>query len=103
MHEITSAFEHEVGYDLIYQSIPGNGHCLYNAVAIYCELDQHILRNRVASGIRTNLDEYQGLINVLEGDNGRSVNQYLADIEIGKEWADNLEIAVLMKILDRPI
>jgi OTU-like cysteine protease len=103
VHETTFTFEYEFGYDLIYQSIPGDGHCLYNAVALCCALDEQTLRNRVAGHIRTNLDEYQSLINGLEGDNGRSVNEYLIDIEAGKEWADNLEIAVLMKILDRPI
>jgi hypothetical protein len=103
VHEIIYAFGNEAGYDLIYQSISGDGNCLYNAVALYCELDQQTLRNIVAGHIRNNLGEYQDLINVLEGYNGRNVNEYLIDIEDGKEWADNLEIAVLMKILDRPI
>ncbi len=103
VHEITSAFEHEAGYDLIYQSVPGDGHCLYNAVALYCGLDQKTLRNIVASHIRHNFNEYQNLINGLEGSNGRKIDEYLKAIEIKEKWADNLEIEVLMKILNRPI
>ena len=103
VHKITSTFNHEAVYDLIYQSILGDGDCLYKAVALYCGKDQQTLRNLVASHIRHNLDEYKDLINGLECYNGRSIEEYLKAIEIGKEWADNLEIAVLMKILDRPI
>ena len=101
--EITSAFKHQAGDDFIHQSIHGDGHCLYNAVALYCGEDQQTLRHIVAAHIRTNLDEYQDLIESLEVCNGRTVEEYLRDIEAGKEWADNLEIAVLMKILSRPI
>jgi hypothetical protein len=89
--------------DLIYQPINKDGHCLYNAVGIYCGQDQQILRNIVAEQIRCNLNEYQLVIDSLESSRGRSVEQYLKDIETGAEWADDLEISVLMKVLDRPI
>ena len=92
-----------ISNDLIYQPIPGDGHCLYNAVGLYCGQDQQTLRNIVAANIRNNLNEYQGFTNGLENLNGRTINDYLRDVESGKEWAANMEIAVLMKILDRPI
>src|SRR5690606_4148876 len=33
----------------------------------------------------------------------RTVEQYLEDVRAGKEWGDNLEIAVLMQVFNRPI
>ena len=89
--------------DLIYQPIPGDDHCLYNAVGLYCGQDQQTLRNIVSGRIRFNFSEYQDLISSLEGSNGRTIDEYLRDVETGKEWVDNIEIAILMKILDRPI
>lgn len=35
--------------------------------------------------------------------NNKSINEYILAIHSGEEWADNLEIATLMLIYNRPI
>lgn len=39
---------HFINYDMLHQSVPGNGHCLYYAVALYTQLGPQVLRNTVA-------------------------------------------------------
>lgn len=87
-----------------YQRIPKDGHCLYHAVGLYLGEDQQTLRNRVADYISTHQDEFRELIGAMEeGPQERTLEDYVKDIRVGVEWADNLEIAVLMRIFKRPV
>lgn len=86
---------------LEYQEIPGDGHCLFHAVGLYVGQGQASLRNVVAAHIEHNLDEFRGIIEATNP--GRTPEEYLEALRSGEEWADNLEIAVLMRILNRPI
>lgn len=85
---------------LSYQSIPGDGHCLFHAVGLYAGRDKDSLRNSVADYIQEHLDEFLELILAINPD--QSPEEYIAAIR-RDEWADNLEIIVLMRILNRPI
>jgi len=90
---------------LRYQSVGGNedeeGHCLFIAVGLYLGQTQEFLRNIVAANIEHNLEQYGDIIQALSP--GKTPEQYVEDLRNGREWADNIEIAVLMKMLDRPI
>lgn len=85
---------------LIYQEIPGDGHCLYHAVALYLGKDKEILRNEVANYLETHLNEMREFI-VLPS--GSTIEQYIQSIRQGQEWAAHVEIQVLMRVLNRPI
>lgn len=86
---------------LEFQPINGDGHCLYNAVGMYLGKNAQELRQDVARMINDNMDEYRDFILTLNP--GKTIEEYLRDLEHGTEWADNLEISVLMRILNRPI
>lgn len=89
----------EIGLTLL--PIYGDGHCLYRAVSIYIEKDVETLRREVAQKIRENVDNCQEIIEALIP--MLTIEDYISSVEIGDEWADNLEIAILMKVLNRPI
>ncbi len=86
---------------LRYQSVPGDGHCLFNAVALYCGRTQQALRTLVVRHIESHMEEYCDIIQALNPE--KKPELYLQDVRQGIEWADNLEIVVLMTILNRPI
>ncbi|MGE3920846.1 MAG: OTU domain-containing protein [Gammaproteobacteria bacterium] len=86
---------------LKYQPLPGDGHCFYRAVSLYLDLDAQTLRNIVASNIEHNLSHYVGIIRVMNPH--QTPQDYINAIRNGEEWADNLEIAILMEVLNRPI
>jgi len=85
---------------LIYQPLPGDGHCLFHAVALYLGEDQKTLRQLVSLHIEIHLDEFRDFISL---PSNKTIQDYIEDIRNGVEWADDLEINVLMRVLDRPI
>ncbi len=85
---------------LIYQKILGDGHCLYNAVALYLGQTAPYLRRIVAAHIEANIEEFREFI-VLP--TGKTMENYVSDIREGREWADNIDIEVLMRLTNRPI
>lgn len=86
---------------LSYQSVPGDGHCLYHAVSLYTHNgDQAFLRKIVAAHLEANLGK---LVDYIHLPANKTLEQYVEDIRNGKEWADNIDIEVLMRVLDRPI
>ena len=87
---------------LQYQEVRGDGHCLYHAVALYCGKDQNTLRQRVTNHLEENLAEFRNFVNPLLMPD-QTLESYIQDVRMGKEWADNIEIEVLQRILKRPI
>ncbi len=89
---------------LMYQEIPGDGHCLYHAVALYLGCNQKYLRQEVATRLEQG-DDRKELWIFLQGQlrNNQTIEAYIAGIREGKEWADHVEIEVLMRVLKRPI
>jgi tetratricopeptide (TPR) repeat protein len=80
-------------------SIPGNGDCLYSAVALYVGQDQQQLRNQVADKLETK--EYKPF---LELASGQTAEAYIEGVRRRRgEWAGQAEIRALMSILQRPI
>jgi len=88
-------------FGLQHQPVPGDGHCLFHAVGLHLGWEQKDLRTKVAKIIEQNMDQYKSILNALNP--LKTPEEYLQDLRLGIEWADNLEIAVLMKMLDRPI
>ncbi|MGI9214598.1 MAG: OTU domain-containing protein, partial [Gammaproteobacteria bacterium] len=80
--------------------VQGNGHCLYNAVELYLGQDVSLLRDVVAANLENNISEYQQFITLPEG---RTMESYIQDVRDGNEWAGDLEITILSKLLNRPI
>ena len=92
-------FAEEFGLNVV--PIPGDGHCLFNAVALYLNnTNVQDLRNKVANTIERNPENYREIIAALNPN--RTLEVHIRAIR-DHEWADNLEIAVLMRVLDRPI
>ena len=85
---------------LRYLEVPKDGHCLYHAVGKYLNIDQKNLRARVAQCIRDNEAVFKDAI-VLPKE--CTWEKYIADINDGKKYAENLDIAVLMRVFNRPI
>jgi tetratricopeptide (TPR) repeat protein len=85
---------------LSHEDIPGDGHCLFNAVALYLEQTQELLRQDVATHLECNLSEVRHFIQLSEGKNAED---YINDVRNGIEWASHVEIEVLMRLLGRPI
>ncbi len=86
---------------LIFTKIPGDGHCFYRAVCLYLNLEVPKLRQMVAQYINDNIGEFMEIISAINPN--MTPEQYLNRIERGDEWADDLEINVLRRILNRPI
>jgi hypothetical protein len=85
---------------LQYTLIPGDGHCLYNAVALYLGQDVTTLRQEVADYLEAHVENYR---DVIEANSSRTIEEYIYDVRNTNEWADDLEINVLMRIYGRPI
>lgn len=86
---------------LIYQEVPGDGHCLFHAVGLYVGAHQAYLRNVIAIYIELNLAEFCEIIKAVNPDS--TAKEYLKALRSGEQWADNFEIAILMSLLGRPI
>ena len=80
--------------------VPPDGHCLYNAVALYLNEDVSFLRDIVAANLEHNIDEYRPFITLPPG---RTIEEYIKDIRSTNEWAGDLEITILNRLLDRTI
>jgi len=86
---------------LIYQPVFADGHCLYHAVGLYLGKEYTKLREEVAAAIRNNPADYCEFITALNPN--ITIEQYLDGLENKSDWADDFEISVLMRILNRPI
>ncbi len=84
---------------LNYQKIDGDGSCLYSAVCLYVGQEQGILRNIVTAHIEHNRRDIEPFFI----EQNRNLDDYLVSVAEGREWADHIEIEVLMRVLNRPI
>lgn len=84
---------------LVYEKVPGDGHCLFHAVGYHVSQDQASLRKIVATHLEGNKNDFRAVIEI----EGQTIEKYIESIRNGKEWADNIEIEVLMRVLERPI
>lgn len=88
-----------IGLSLV--MIPDDDHCLYRAVTLYLKYeDISVLRKIIAIKLEHNIDKYLPFISLTKG---RTIEDYIKDIRNINEWAEDLEITVLSKLLDRPI
>ncbi|MDR3491310.1 MAG: ankyrin repeat domain-containing protein [Gammaproteobacteria bacterium] len=83
---------------LTFVPMPGDGSCLYHAVAVYLGKDQQTLRSELADRITATPDLYRAVIAA----SGKDFDSYVKGIRSG-EWADHVEIVGLMNLLNRPI
>lgn len=81
---------------LIFESVLGDGHCLYRAVSLYLNRDVSDLRHEVS-------DKLNELSDFIALPPGRTLEDYRIAVRDSNEWASHVEIAALMRVLDRPI
>lgn len=103
MESISEAVSRISNGTLRYQEVSGDGHNFYQAVALHLDKDPSELREAVAQLIENNLSDYSEYISALTKENGRTVKEYIHAVRLTEEWADNLEISVLMAALNTPI
>ncbi len=85
---------------LTYQKVLGDGHCLLQAVELYVNEDQAFPRSIVAAHLKNNIDYFGASIVLAEEE---IIENNIQAIREGKKWADDIEIEVLMRVLNRPI
>lgn len=85
---------------LIYQAIPGDGHCLFHAVGLYVGEDQAFLRRVVALHLEGNLEAFREFI-PLPAD--QTIEDHIRGMRNGTEWVANVEIEILMRVFNRPV
>lgn len=89
---------------LSFVKINDDGHCFYNAIALCVGQSVKNLRNSVANHLRQNKGSYIDVLTFNCSDASKdNADDYINEIEFGTEWATDLEITILMKILTRPI
>ncbi|MGE3919612.1 MAG: ankyrin repeat domain-containing protein [Gammaproteobacteria bacterium] len=86
---------------LKYQPLARDGHSLYRAVSLYSNLSVQELRNSAALYLEDNLNRYRSIIQAINPT--QTPENCIAAIKNGNKCADNLEIAILMQVLNRPI
>ena len=90
-------------YGLKLVNVPGDGSCLYHAVALHTAgMDAASLRNLVADrlgigGIDSYLREY------IDGKTDEDKDKYIDSIREGIAWGDDVETKVLSRMLGKPI
>ena len=85
---------------LTHALVPGDGHCLYNAIALYLGHDVQTLRSLVSASIEHHKEKYRPFFASSEG---RTIEDYIIAVRDTNEWAGDLEISILIRLLDRPI
>ena len=87
-------------HGLEFQTIPGDGHCLFRAVGLYLNQDPLYLRRIVAAHLEENAQDYRAF---RPPGTEEAFSAYLENLRNGKEWGDHIEIQVLQRLTDRPI
>ena len=87
---------------LQHQTIDGDGDCLYMAVTYYLSHGEDVtfLRKIVAANLEGNVARYGKFVPLRDE---QSLQDYIASIKSKHEWAGELEINILMRLLDCPI
>lgn len=85
---------------LNFVKVPGDGSCFYHAVGLYLGKEQRDLRRLVAVTLALDIDEYEAFITASDYE---TKDQYIQSIEKGNKWAEDVEIVVLARALNRPI
>ena len=98
MKTVTEIQEQITG--LIRKGISHDGNCLYNALHAYIPQDIKTLREMVADYLETHMEAYQSFIILPKG---QTVADYIYRVKHTNEWAGDMEINILIKLLDRPI
>lgn len=87
------------------QNVPADGDCFYRAVGFYLGESIQVLRLQVANYLKEHKTEFAPAFAGLSipGQPNLTWDEYVQNISTAKQWADNLVIAVLEKIYERPI
>ncbi len=87
---------------LLYTTVPGDGNCLYHAIALHLGVDQMQVRAQVADFLEAHREDYEDDV-VRQDEQNRTFDQYINDLRNQPEWGGELEINILMMALERQI
>ena len=87
---------------LTIQPVKGDGHCFYQSVAYYTKHDVNELRNLVADYMLEHQEEFEAAY-VADDYNGLTFEEYIQKVRKTNEWAGNIEIQALQRVIGRPI
>lgn len=93
------AMQTAVPEGLVFEAMPKDGHCFYRAVSMYVDQSVVYLRRLVAAHLLHNIDEF---FDFVPGDEAAYL-AYVNQIATTNVWADQLEMQVLQRLLDRPV
>lgn len=85
-----------------------DGHCFYHAVLVGIHIPDEMsaimeLRGKVANEILSNLDKYRVGIRLLGHNTDGEVEEYINTVRSSNQFAGDVEIAALARVLGRPI
>lgn len=86
-------------YNMEFQKIPKDGHCLFHAIGLYLGADAPSLRKLIAAHMEHNFDEYK----VFRSGTDEEFRGYIEAIRNSNEWGDHIEIVIIQKMTNRPI
>jgi len=101
-NKISNKYYNINGNNYLKQTVPGDGHCFFHAVALYLKQDVNELRDKVATYM---LDNQEDFIEHYEAGehNDITYDEFVELIRSTNEWADNLVIQAIQKLIDRPV
>ncbi|MFN3234323.1 MAG: NACHT domain-containing protein [Gammaproteobacteria bacterium] len=85
---------------LKFQSIPGDGNCLFNSVCVHVGFTHQRLREQVANWLSQHPENYRDFVPL---ERGESYDDYVHSISQNGTWGGHLEIRVMMELLGQPI
>lgn len=94
--------QHNFHPGLQYQSVIGDGDCLYRSVTYYLSRGEDVsfLRRIVALNLKCDGERY---VNFIPLQQDQSLQDYVKKVKDTHQWAGELEINILMELLNRPI
>ena len=84
---------------LQFEKCPGDGDCLFHAIALHLSQDAPSLRQIAANSIEANPDKYSPFI----GDSAETFRHYIKQLRTTQQWGGEPEIVALQTFSGRPI
>ena len=90
-------YQSAIGLSLI--DLPKDEQSLYNAVALYLGQNISCLRSTVAVELEHNIEAQQLIALPID----KTIGEYITDLKTTNQWAGDLDLSTLSKVLNRPI
>ena len=84
--------------NLVRRVVPGDGNCMFHAIAQHCPFSHKELRLSVVSFLKDNIDDFRGFFSEDE-----DIDSYLNSLSHSGTWGDNLVLSACSELLQTPI